>query len=53
MKSVEVECVQTDNGFERTNRFPNSKRDIPTLFEETAAAPAFVTSSFVHMRYAG
>ncbi len=32
-----VECVQTDNGFEFTNRFSNSKRDIPTLFEKTAA----------------
>ena len=33
----EVECVQTDNGFEFTNRFSNSKRDLPTLFEKTAA----------------
>ena len=33
-----MECVQTDNGFEFTNRFSNSKRDIPTLFESTAAA---------------
>ena len=32
-----MECVQTDNGFEFTNRFSNSKRDIPTLFENTAA----------------
>ena len=37
-KGVKVECVQTDNGFEFTNRFSNSKRDIPTLFENTAAA---------------
>ena len=36
-KGVTVECVQTDNGFEFTNRFSNSKRDIPTLFESTAA----------------
>ena len=35
-KCVEVECVQTDNGFEFTNRFSNSKRDIPMLFEDTA-----------------
>lgn len=28
-----IECVQTDNGFEFTNRFSNSKRDMPTLFE--------------------
>jgi len=31
-----VECVQTDNGFEFTNRFSNSKRDLPTLFEYKA-----------------
>jgi len=31
-----VECVQTDNGFEFTNRFSNSKRDLYTLFERTA-----------------
>lgn len=37
-KGVKVECVQTDNGFEFTNRFSNSKRDIPTLFESTASA---------------
>ena len=36
-KGVKVECVQTDNGFEFTNRFSNSKRDLPTLFERTAA----------------
>ena len=32
-----MECVQTDNGFEFTNRFSNSKRDLTTLFETTAA----------------
>lgn len=32
-----MECVQTDNDFEFTNRFSNSKRDIPTLFEKTTA----------------
>ena len=32
-----MERVQTDNGFEFTNRFSNSKRDLPTLFERTAA----------------
>ena len=37
-KGVNVECIQTDNGFEFTNRFSNSKRDIPTLFESSAAA---------------
>ena len=36
-RGVNVECVQTDNGFEFTNRFSNSKRDLPTLFERTAA----------------
>jgi transposase InsO family protein len=28
-----IECVQTDNGFEFTNRFANTNRDLPTLFE--------------------
>ena len=36
-RDIQVECVQTDNGFEFTNRFSNSKRDLPTLFENTAA----------------
>ena len=36
-KGVHVQCVQTDNGFEFTNRFSNSKRDMTTLFESTAA----------------
>jgi len=36
-RGIKVECVQTDNGFEFTNRFSNSKRDIPTLFEATLA----------------
>lgn len=35
-KGIKVECVQTDNGFEFTNRFSNSKRNLPTLFEQTA-----------------
>lgn len=30
-----IECVQTDNGFEFTNRFANSKNPKPTLFENT------------------
>lgn len=34
---VQVEFIQTDNGFEFTNRLSNSKRDLPTLFEVTAA----------------
>ena len=32
-----MECVQTDNGFEFTNRFSNSKRELTTLFESAAA----------------
>ena len=36
-RGIQVECIQTDNGFEFTNRFSNSKRDLPTLFEATAA----------------
>ena len=35
-RGIRVECVQTDNGFEFTNRFSNRKRDLPTLFEATA-----------------
>ena len=37
-RGIKVECVQTDNGFEFTNRFSNSKRQLPTLFEATAAS---------------
>ena len=36
-RGITVQCVQTDNGFEFTNRFSNSKRNIPTLFEKTLA----------------
>lgn len=35
-RGITVECVQTDNGFEFTNRFSNSKRDLTTLFEAAA-----------------
>ena len=35
-RGIRVECVQTDNGFEFTNRFSNSKRNLPTLFESAA-----------------
>ena len=35
-KGITVACIQTDNGFEFTNRFSNSKRDLQTLFEKTA-----------------
>ena len=37
-RGIRVECIQTDNGFEFTNRFSNSRRFLPTLFEATAAA---------------
>ena len=30
-----IECIQTDNGFEFTNRLSNSKNPKPTLFEAT------------------
>ena len=36
-RGIYVECIQTDNGFEFTNRFSNSKRNLPTLFEQTAS----------------
>ena len=36
-RGVHVECVQTDNGFEFTNRFSPSKKNLRTLFEATAA----------------
>jgi len=32
-REVLVECVQTDNGFEFTYCFINTKRNIPTMFE--------------------
>ena len=32
-----MECVQTDNGFEVTNHFSNSRRDLPPLFEAAVA----------------
>ena len=36
-RGIRVECVQTDNGFEFTNRFSASKPEIPSLLEATAA----------------
>ena len=36
-RGIRVECVQTDNGFEFTNRFSNSKKNLTTLFEHTAS----------------
>ena len=35
-KGIAVECVQTDNGFEFTNRISGSQRNLETLFEATA-----------------
>ena len=32
-----MECVQTDNGFEFTNHFSNSKQELQTLFEKAVA----------------
>ena len=32
-RGIRVECVQTDNGPEFTNRFSTSRRDCPSLFE--------------------
>ena len=34
-RGIEVQCVQTDNGFEFTNRFSSNKNK-PSLFEQTA-----------------
>ena len=36
-RGIKVECIQTDNGFEFTNRFSPSKKDKPTLFETKLA----------------
>ena len=35
-RGIRVECVQTDNGIEFTNRFSSNKKDKLTLFEQTA-----------------
>lgn len=35
-----MECVQTDNGFEFTNHFSNSKQELQTLFEKAIASLA-------------
>ena len=36
-RGITVKCIQTDNGFEFTNRFSPSKRDKKTLFENTVS----------------
>ena len=36
-RGIWVEYVQTDNGVEFTDHFSNSRRDLPTLFDVTAA----------------
>ena len=43
-RGIKVECVQTDNGFEFTNRFSTSRRDLPTLFEKQLLSLVFATS---------
>ncbi len=50
-RGIRVECFQTDSGFEFTNRFSKSRRDLSTLFETSAAQlAAHVTSSCVPIR---
>lgn len=49
-RGIQVECVQTDNGFAFTNRFSNSKKDLPTHFELTAARLVIVTNSSALIR---
>ena len=52
-RCITVECVQTDNGFETTNRFSNSKRHIQTPFKKTTPQLGH-TNVFVHIpRYNG
>jgi len=34
-QGIRIECVQTDNGLEFTNRFSSSKRNLKSLFEKT------------------
>ena len=41
-RGIKFECVQTDNGFEFTNRFSASRRDLPTLFDVTLTAEGIV-----------
>ena len=36
-RGITVECIQTDNGFEFTNRFSPNKKDKKTLFENRLA----------------
>ena len=36
-RGIRVECVQTDNGPEFTNRFLTGRQDCPSLFEKTAS----------------
>ncbi|MGI6700203.1 MAG: DDE-type integrase/transposase/recombinase [Christensenellales bacterium] len=37
-KKIEIHCIQTDNGFEFTNRLNPYQTNKPTLFEQTAQA---------------
>ena len=36
-RGIRVECIQTDNGPEFTNRFLTGRQDCPSLFEKTAS----------------
>ena len=36
-RGIEVKCIQTDNGFEFTNRFSTTKKDKKTMFEKKLA----------------
>ena len=36
-RGIRVECVQTDNGPEFTNRFLSGRQNCPSLFEKTAS----------------
>ena len=38
-RALDISAAETDNGFKFTNRFSNSKRHLPTLFEAAAAKP--------------
>ncbi len=51
-RGIRVECVQTDNGFEFTNRFSNSKRDLPLCLRPPPPNWVSATSSSAPIRLA-